>query len=245
MKIPAITSALLCLIACSVGVSFDIPLRQETKTIEGRWRLESVEENGKPVDLGEHRPRWVIKGNTVQYGGDPLAELKLDPSSSPKCIDLNWTKPKRSYEGIYSLDGETLKLCVNRDTEGAKDRPQDFATEGKSNLRLLTFKRDTEENNDPSLGVGGFVGLMISQSEDKKHVIVVAALADSPAEKAGLIKDDVILTLNSNAITELQEMVAVIRKQKPGQEIAFKINRGGQEKELKLAVGKLPFLYLE
>ncbi len=86
---------------------------------------------------------------------------------------------------------------------------------------------------------------MISQSEDKKHVIVVAALEGSPAEKAGLIKDDVILTLNSNAVTELQEMVAVIRKQKPGQEIAFKINRGGQEKELKLAVGKLPFLYLE
>ncbi len=54
-----------------------------------------------------------------------------------------------------------------------------------------------------------------------------------------------ILTLNSNPVTELQEMVAVIRKQKPGQEIAFKINRGGQEKELKLAVGKLPFLYLE
>ncbi len=245
MKMPATTFALLCLIAGPMVVAFDFPSRQETKTIEGRWRLESVEENGNPVDLGEHRPRWVIKGNAVQYAGDLLAELKLDPSSSPKCIDLNWTKPKRSYEGIYSLDRETLKLCVNRDTEGAKDRPQDFATEGKSNLRLLTFKRDTEESNDPLLGVGGFVGLMISQSEDKKHVIVVAALEGSPAEKAGLIKDDVILTLNSNAVTELQEMVAVIRKQKPGQEIAFKINRGGQEKELKLAVGKLPFLYLE
>lgn len=245
MKMPATTSTLLCLIACSVTVAFDFPSSQEAKTIEGRWRLEAVEENGKPVDLGEHRPRWVIKGNTVRYAGDLLAELKLDPGSSPKCIDLNWAKPKRSYEGIYSLEGETLKLCINRETEGTKDRPQDFATEGRSNLRVLTFKRDTDESNDPMLGVGGFVGLMISQSEDKKHVIVVAALADSPAEKAGLLKDDAVLSLNGNPVSELQEMVSVIRKQKPGQEIAFKINRGGQEKEIKLIVGKLPFLYLE
>ena len=245
MKTPATISALLCLMACSLVTAVDISSRQEDKTIEGRWRLESVEENGKPVDLGEHRPRWVIKGNTVRYAGEPLAELKLDASSSPKCIDLNWTKPKRSYEGIYSLDGETLKLCINRDTEGAKDRPQDFATEGKSNLRLLTFKRETEESNDPLLGVGGFVGIMISRSEDQKHIVIVAALADSPAEKAGLLKDDVVVSLNGNPVSELREMVAVIRKQKPSQEIALKINRGGQEKELKITVGKLPFLYLE
>lgn len=245
MKLPRISSTLLCLITCSMVLAIDIPSTQEAKTIEGRWRLESVEENGKPVDLGEHRPRWVIKGNSVQYAGDPLAELKLDSSTTPKCIDVNWAKPKRSYEGIYSLEGDTLKLCINRDTEGTKDRPQDFTTEGKSNLRLLTFKRDTEESNDPLLGVVGFVGIMIGRSEDQKQVIVVGSLAGSPAEKVGLLKDDVVLSLNSNSFSELQEVVAYVRKQKPGHEIAFKISRGGLEKELKLIVGKLPFLYLE
>jgi len=226
-------------------VAMDIPSTQDSKTIEGRWRLESVEEDGKPVDLGEYRPRWVIKGNTIQYAGDTLAELKLDSTSTPKCIDLMWAKPKRSYEGIYSLDGDTLKLCMNRDTEGTKERPQAFTTEGKANLRLLTFQRDAEAGNDPLLGVGGFVGLMIGRTEDQKHIIVVAALADSPAEKSGLQKDDMVLTLNEKPVSELQEMVAFIRKQKPGQEIAFKINRSGQEMKLKLTVGKLPFLYLE
>lgn len=245
MKKPTTASALLCLIACTMAGAMNIPLIQEPNTIEGRWRLESVEADGKPVDLGEHHPRWVIKGNTVQYAGDSLAELKLDSGSTPKCIDLNWIKPKRSYEGIYSLEGETLKLCINRDTEGANERPQAFVTEGKSNLRLLTFKRETEESNEPLLGVDGFVGIMIGRSEDQKHIIVVAALADSPAEKAGLQKDDIVISLNENPVSELQEVVAVIRKQKPGQEIALKINRSGQEKKLKLVVGKLPFLYLE
>lgn len=238
-------SAFLSLIAWSMISAYDVPAIPKAKSLEGKWRLESVEENGKPVELGELRPRWWIKENTVNYAGSSLAELKLDPNSTPKCVDLLWMQPKRTFEGIYSLEGDSLKLCINRDTEGAKDRPQDFATEGNANLRLLTFKRDLEENNDPLLGVGGFVGVMIGHSEDQKQILVVAAVPDSPAEKAGLKKDDVLLTINDQTSSSLQEVVSYIRKQKPGQELAIKLVRSGQQRELKLIVGKMPFLYLE
>lgn len=242
MSITVIMTLLVSVLSCT---SMKPDNAQATKSLDGRWRLEAVEEDGKPVELGDHQPRWVIKGNTLQYAGEKLAELKLDENSSPKCIDLHWVKPVRSYEGIYSLDGDVVKLCVNRDTEGAKVRPHDFATEGKSNLRVLTFRRETTENNNPLEGVAGFVGIMIGLSDDKQQIVIVSTFKDSPAEKAGLLKEDVVGAVNGSSITELQPLVAVIRKQKPGQEIMLKIKRNGQEKELKITVGKLPFLYLD
>ncbi len=214
------------------------------KSLDGKWRLESVEEYGKPIEIGDTRPRWIIKDNSVHYAGELLAELKIDEISAPKCLDLTVGKPRRTYEGIYAIDGDTLKLCVNRDTEGAKERPQEFVTEGKANLRLLTFKRDTEASNDPLQGVAGFVGIMIGLSEEKK-VVVVGTIAESPAEKAGLTKDDIVISVDGTSISDLQTLVSLIRKYKPSQEIAFKINRAGIEKELRLKVGKMPFIYLD
>lgn len=243
MHLPITTLVTFLLVICSAAGSNLPAFRQAS--LDGTWKLETVEENGKAIELGDLHPRWVIKGNTIHYAGEKLVEVNLDSTSTPKSIDLVWVKPNRTFEGIYSVDQDTFKLCVNRETEGIKDRPQDFVTEGKTNLRLLTFKRENGANLDPMEGVGGFVGIMIGLSENEKQVIVVGTVKDSPAEKAGLLKDDSVLVVNNSPILELQPLVSMIRKQKPGQELTMRIRRGGQEKELAFKVGKLPFLYLE
>ena len=44
--------------------------------------------------------------------------------------------------GIYTLDGETLKLCMTVDPERVDQRPLEFATQAGGVLRgMVTFKR--------------------------------------------------------------------------------------------------------
>lgn len=223
----------------------DDAAKKDGKLLEGRWRLVSVEVEGKATELGDDGPIWVIKGNKVAYAGDPLAALTIHADTNPKSIDLAWAEPKKTYEGIYVIDRDTLKLCMNHQTDGAKDRPQEFTTAGKSNLRLLVFQRDKAENADPLAGVSGFVGVMIGYDADKKNVIIVNTIEGSPAKKAGLLKDDVVVSVGGANATDLQTVVGIVRRQKPGQEIMIKVKRGDKEKEITIKVGKLPFIFLD
>lgn len=239
---------LICMLVFAGGSALltDDDAKKVIRAIDGTWRLESVEEDGKALDEpGDNGPRWKIKGTNVQYAGESLLEIKTDEATTPKSLDLVAVNPKRTYEGIYSLEGDTLKICVNRDTEGVKDRPQDFVTEKKPNIRLLVFKRDTNNTNDPLAGVNGFVGIMIGLDEERKSVIIAGAFEGSPAKKAGLQKDDVLISINGNAPSDLQAVVKLVRAQKPEQEITFVVKRDGQSKEIRLKVGKMPFLYLD
>src|SRR5262249_36174428 len=53
----------------------------------------------------------------------------LDPSKSPKQIDFTTLGEfRRTGLGIYTLDGDTLKLCISIDPEKVDQRPKEFTT---------------------------------------------------------------------------------------------------------------------
>src|SRR5262245_59233447 len=104
--------------------------RKALRPLQGTWTLVSMEIDGQVQEFPDRPPRWVIKGKTVRYAGQPLAVLALDPTTTPPNMDLTFLKPKRVYEAVYAVDRDTLKVCVNRLTEGVKERPLGFATRG-------------------------------------------------------------------------------------------------------------------
>jgi uncharacterized protein (TIGR03067 family) len=223
----------------------EVPKDKELASLQGTWKLEGVESNGKAHDVPTKPPRWVIKGNKVFYGGEELAVLKLDGTTNPKTVDLGFLSPKRIHEGIYSVDKDTLKLCVNRRTEGVKERPSDFETEGKEDRRLLFFKRDMPIKGDPTEGLNGFLGIQIKNSEDGKEVVIVDAFEGSPAKKAGLKADDVVLMVGEGKATDLRTTVDLVRQLKAGSTAVIRIRRGDKEQDIKVKVGVMPFLFLD
>jgi uncharacterized protein (TIGR03067 family) len=66
--------------------------------------------------------------------------FQLAPGKSPKQIDL--TVPEKGNrplsEGIYSLDGDNLKLCLGMTNE----RPKEFTVKDSSNRFLWVLKRE-------------------------------------------------------------------------------------------------------
>src|SRR5713101_10061672 len=82
--------------ALALGGKAEDAAKDSLKSLQGGWRVESLEVDGKPSDILQDLSYWwVIKDDKVFYGGSELATMTLDPKSSPKCIDLAFREPKR------------------------------------------------------------------------------------------------------------------------------------------------------
>ncbi|TSC59704.1 MAG: hypothetical protein LiPW15_724 [Parcubacteria group bacterium LiPW_15] len=67
-----------------------------------------------------------------------------------------------------------------------------------------------------------------------------AIAKDSPAEKAGILAEDIILEVNGKKIDENNSLLALISEYNPGDTVTLKIARGGKEMEFKVVLGKRP-----
>jgi len=219
----------------------DDPPAKEPKELQGTWKLVSVEMDGKPTDPIGSQPKWVIKGEKVFYGGTEIAGLKVDASTSPRVIDLKFSDPERVYEGIYAVEKGTLKICINRQTEGTKDRPGKLSTKDQSDWRLLVFEQEKDGKGNATDGLAGYVGLALGTDSDTKEVVVRSPLKGAPADQAGFKEEDAILKVGGVAVADLPGAINLVRKAKPGEKLEFRIRRGKEESTLTVKVGVLPF----
>lgn len=80
-------------------------------------------------------------------------------------------------------------------------------------------------------------GALVRGGEDGPAVI-----KDSPAAKAGVLAEDIILELNSTPVTETRSLSGLIQEHQVGETITLKILRGEKELELKVILEERPAL---
>ena len=71
-----------------------------------------------------------------------------------------------------------------------------------------------------------------------RGVGITRVLADSPAEKAGLRKDDVILRLDGENVTSVRKLNRLVSEIAPDHSVKITISRNGAEQELTATMGK-------
>lgn len=76
--------------------------------------------------------------------------------------------------------------------------------------------------------------------EQRAAVIVINVRPESPAAVGGLIIGDLILSIGGVAIAEPEDLAAALRPERVGQTVAVRIVRGGEPRELSVAVGERP-----
>ena len=95
---------------------------------------------------------------------------------------------------------------------------------------------------------GGFLGVHTEdiskenlaryQMSDVRGVGITEVVKDSPAEKAGLRKDDVIVRFEGDNITSTRKLSRLVSEVAPDHTVRLTISRGGSEQEVNVTVGK-------
>ncbi len=95
---------------------------------------------------------------------------------------------------------------------------------------------------------GGFLGIYaenISRENMARYhmnqvrgVGVTQVIKDSPAEKAGLRKDDVILRIDGDNVTSVRKLNRLVSELAPDQNVRVSFSRGGSEQEVSATIGK-------
>ena len=70
-------------------------------------------------------------------------------------------------------------------------------------------------------------------------LLVNQVTTDSPADRAGVRKGDVILTYNSRGVTEAEDLRQLVRDTEPGRDVSLGIWRDGGRRTLRVTVGDL------
>jgi uncharacterized protein (TIGR03067 family) len=149
-----IALAAVLLAAGTTGADDDVN-RAELKRVRGTWVAVSGEANGNKIPRKELPVQWTFKsdGKAVfshrEKGDEARYFYNIDPSKTPKTIDLTYEGPSASLKnmkqfGIYKIEKGELTLCIAGVGTKEKDRPKEFATRAAVVL-LLKLERAKDQ----------------------------------------------------------------------------------------------------
>jgi len=75
--------------------------------------------------------------------------------------------------------------------------------------------------------------------EDNKGVLITEVVPDSPADKAGLKRRDIIVALDGKTVEDWQSFRNHVALLEPGTKVTLSVFRDGKEKEIKVEIGSL------
>jgi putative serine protease PepD len=117
-----------------------------------------------------------------------------------------------------------------------------FATPSNNDVRIA------KEIIASGHALNAYVGVSLDQTVSGGAGIAKTASANGqppiapggPAAKAGLQAGDVITAVNGTPISDVNQFVATIATYAPGKTVTLTVNRGGQNKSIKLTLGAQP-----
>jgi RNA polymerase sigma factor (sigma-70 family) len=122
--------------------------------VQGLWQAESLEAGGqKAPDEAVKAFQVRFKGTDITFAADDRTHtFDLDSSTMPKALNLTPgdgpAKGKKLECAIYDLDGDTLKICMDKEGQAGK-RPTEFKTTPNDGLALMVLKRVKEKSEPP------------------------------------------------------------------------------------------------
>lgn len=115
-----------------------------------------------------------------------------------------------------------------------KDILESVQTSGKIErpvlgVRYVLINEDVKNENNLSVDYGALVSRGTTQSQ-------VAVLPGSPADKAGIIENDIILEVDGTKVDSDHRLEEIIQMYKLGSEVTLKIQRKGAEQSVKVTL---------
>jgi serine protease Do len=206
--------------------------------------------NSDNIKVGE----WVLAiGNpfrlshTVTAGIVSAKGRHLEGKNVPKYQDFIQTdaaiNPGNSGGPLVNMKGEVIGITSNILTPSGGNVGIGFAI--PSNMAKIVVRELKEKGRV----VRGFLGITIQEVttktmkslglKEKRGAVVVSVTPDSPADRAGLKRYDVIIEFNGVKIKDANHLQLKVAETPPGTKTKIKVIRNGKEKILTAILGEL------
>ena len=101
-----------------------------------------------------------------------------------------------------------------------------------------------------TIGSSGFLGVYLEEVDDaatdrlglreERGALIAEVSEDGPAAEAGLLKDDVIVEFNGQAVESVSELSRMVRETPAGRTVSIGVVREGQAREISVELGERP-----
>lgn len=177
---------------------------------------DSTGQNSETLDNLFQTDAAINSGNS----GGPLVNL------SGQVVGIN-TAMASNAQGIgFAIPINTVKGAIESIKQTGKIvRPY-------LGVRYVMVTKDISEQNNLSVDYGALVVRGISLGQ-------VAVVPGSPADKAGLLENDIILEVNGERVDSDHGLVSLISQYKVGDQVTLKVLSKGDEKTLKVTLEEM------
>ena len=136
---------------------------------------------------------------------------------------------------VYAQEASTpqtfaWQALVDADNDAWQEADRHFSLFFDGNVYLGVSTEDISKENMTRYGLREVRGVGVTQ-----------VIKDSPAEKAGVRKDDVIVRFDGEAVTSVRKLTRLVSESSPDQTVRLTISRGGAEQEVSVTLSKRDF----
>ncbi len=184
--------------------------------------------------------------NTVTVGIVSAKYRELQTLEGPKLKNLIQTdaaiNPGNSGGPLANIYGEVIGVNVAIASGGAAQSAGIGFAIPSNDVKIILedlVKGTKLEEHRPWMGVS-LTKVEEEGGMEKDGALVVDIVEESPADEAGLRRNDVIMTLNGKGIKSPNDLIDEIQKMKPGEIVTIKILRKGKEIKKEVTLAKAP-----
>lgn len=210
-------------------------------------------QRGAPLRVGrlwETDTKAYFRSDCTVSGGDsggPLFDLEGRVIGIHSSISQNLSENRHVPIGVFAEDMERLKqgevwgrlsnlmpgMREPKESEEPKARPR-----ARENERQERRMPRVEPAPAPAPTKGKvFLGVQLEPAPEGAGALVVEVADGSPAAKAGLELEDVILKVENETVRETGDVVSKVRASKPGDKLKLSVRRNGTVKEIEVTLG--------
>lgn len=179
--------------------------------------------------LGRNLRAGDGRGNTERLDDIIQTDAAINPGNSGgPLLDINGNVIGVNVAVAYGAENVGFALPINK----VKKIVEQVKEDGEISVAFLGVryvlinKKIQDKNRLPY-----DYGALVSRGETRMDL---AVLPGSPADKVGIVENDIILEINGEKISEKNDMRMILSNYSVGEEIVIKVLSKGEEKELKI-----------
>lgn len=176
---------------------------------------------------------WVLFTAGVPALKPFVGEVKPDTIAAQAGLRAKDQILSVAGDPVNTLEGATLGILADLVDDGTITMRVRGADGAERDVRLVAGQRSRDLTEPEAL----FPGLGFEMGRPPLAAIVGEVVPDSPAQRAGLVSGDRIVSLDGERVQDFDHLVSLVEP-RPNQTVTLTVERKGQLRELSITIGE-------